>query len=130
MKFTPSRQRAIRSDLANLQLTGCAGSGKTVVVAEPVVQLVRSAGGCLTPLNIITFTFTGKATAELKETGCADRPPAIDLGALRGTLGMLRRPALCDQPRWHPKPRGTRNGDGSGTDVRHDRALARGARSR
>src|SRR5215472_1455753 len=67
MKFTPSQLRAIGFGLANLQLIACAGSGKTEVVAQRVVYLLRSDGGCLAPRNIIAFTFTDKAAAELKE---------------------------------------------------------------
>src|SRR5215472_431728 len=67
MKFTPSQLRAIGFGLANLQLIACAGSGKTEVVAQRIVHLLRSDGGCLAPRNIIAFTFTDKAAAELKE---------------------------------------------------------------
>ena len=67
MDFTPSQQRAIGFDLANLQLIACAGSGKTEVVAQRVVHLLRAEGGGLAPRNIIAFTFTEKAAAELKE---------------------------------------------------------------
>jgi DNA helicase-2/ATP-dependent DNA helicase PcrA len=67
MKFTPSQKKAIGFGAANLQLIACAGSGKTEVVAQRVVNLLRSEGGGLAPRNIIAFTFTDKAAAELKE---------------------------------------------------------------
>jgi len=54
----------------NLQLIACAGSGKTEVVAQRVVNLLRSVkdgGGGSKPENIVAFTFTDKAAAELKE---------------------------------------------------------------
>ena len=70
MKFTEPQQRAISHVEGNLQLIACAGSGKTEVVARRVVTLLTSAkqggGGC-TPANIVAFTFTDKAAAELKE---------------------------------------------------------------
>jgi DNA helicase II / ATP-dependent DNA helicase PcrA len=70
MKFTDAQQRAIDHVGGNLQLIACAGSGKTEVVARRVVTLLTSltdgGGGC-TPANIIAFTFTDKAAAELKE---------------------------------------------------------------
>jgi DNA helicase-2/ATP-dependent DNA helicase PcrA len=67
MKFTKSQKKAICFGLANLQLIACAGSGKTEVVARRVVHLLSSDGGGLAPRNIVAFTFTDKAAAELKE---------------------------------------------------------------
>ena len=50
----------------NLQLIACAGSGKTEVVAQRVVQLLTPGKPlALLPRNIIAFTFTDKAAAEL-----------------------------------------------------------------
>ena len=52
----------------NLQLIACAGSGKTEVVARRVAHLLTKSGDdCLKPRNIVAFTFTEKAAAELKE---------------------------------------------------------------
>ncbi len=69
-RYTPAQQSAIDHVDGNLQLIACAGSGKTEVVAQRVVTLLRAAdtggGGC-TPQNIVAFTFTDKAAAELKE---------------------------------------------------------------
>jgi DNA helicase-2/ATP-dependent DNA helicase PcrA len=67
MKFTAPQEKAIGFANANIQLIACAGSGKTEVVAQRVVHLLRSDGGGLAPRNIIAFTFTDKAAAELKE---------------------------------------------------------------
>jgi len=70
MNFTDAQKAAISCVTGNLQLIACAGSGKTEVVAQRVVSLLRSTadggGGCR-PGNIIAFTFTDKAAAELKE---------------------------------------------------------------
>ncbi|MDH3373587.1 MAG: ATP-dependent helicase, partial [Gammaproteobacteria bacterium] len=70
MEFTTAQQEAIDHVDGNLQLIACAGSGKTEVVARRVVTLLRpaekSGGGCA-PQNIVAFTFTDKAAAELKE---------------------------------------------------------------
>ena len=68
--FTPSQQDAIAHTRGNLQLIACAGSGKTEVVAQRVVNLLRpvTAGGAgCSADNIVAFTFTEKASAELKE---------------------------------------------------------------
>jgi DNA helicase-2/ATP-dependent DNA helicase PcrA len=70
MKFTNEQQRAIDHVEGNLQLIACAGSGKTEVVARRVVTLltpIEDGGGGCTPANIIAFTFTDKAAAELKD---------------------------------------------------------------
>jgi DNA helicase II / ATP-dependent DNA helicase PcrA len=67
LKFTESQRSAIEYGGENLQLVACAGSGKTEVVARRVVRLLRPDGGKLEPRNIIAFTFTDKAAAELKE---------------------------------------------------------------
>lgn len=68
MKLTGSQQRAIEFGAGNLQLIACAGSGKTEVVARRVVHLLTPGRtNSLIPANIIAFTFTEKAAAELKE---------------------------------------------------------------
>jgi len=68
--YTTAQLAAIDHLDGNLQLIACAGSGKTEVVAQRVVSLLRpkaeGGAGC-TPENIIAFTFTDKAAAELKE---------------------------------------------------------------
>lgn len=64
MKFTPSQLSAISHGDSNLQLIACAGSGKTEVIAQRVAHLLKN--GYL-PRNIVAFTFTEKAAAELKE---------------------------------------------------------------
>ncbi len=68
MNLTKSQKQAIEHRLENLQLIACAGSGKTEVVAQRVVHLLTPGrAGSLLPRNIIAFTFTDKAAAELKE---------------------------------------------------------------
>lgn len=66
MQLTEAQYSAIGHVGENLQLIACAGSGKTEVVAQRVVHLLGEAGG-LGPRNIVAFTFTNKAAAELKE---------------------------------------------------------------
>jgi len=67
MKLTPEQARAINHPGGNLQLIACAGSGKTEVVARRVANLLKPGPNALQPRNIIAFTFTEKAAAELKE---------------------------------------------------------------
>lgn len=83
MKFTKSQLEAIQHGDSNLQLIACAGSGKTEVVARRVANLLKAG---LKPGNIIAFTFTDKAAAELKEriiTRCAE-----ELGPVPGMAEM------------------------------------------
>src|SRR3972149_6184000 len=88
MKLTDSQRKAIEHDGRNLQLIACAGSGKTEVVARRVVYLLSPGeGGGLAPRNIIAFTFTDKAAAELKEriiTRCREA-----LGQVTGLAEMF-----------------------------------------
>ena len=64
MNLTESQTNAIHHGDSNLQLIACAGSGKTEVVAQRVANLIKTG---LKPRNIIAFTFTDKAAAELKD---------------------------------------------------------------
>ena len=67
MQLTASQQRAISGSRQNLQLIACAGSGKTEVVARRVAHLLsKEARPILSPSQIVAFTFTNKAAAELK----------------------------------------------------------------
>lgn len=68
MELTSAQQQAIEYSGRNLQLIACAGSGKTEVVARRVAHLLTKPGvDRLEPCNIVAFTFTEKAAAELKE---------------------------------------------------------------
>src|SRR6267142_2579468 len=68
MEFTKPQLEAISHQDGNLQIVACAGSGKTEVVARRIVSLLKSgAKSGLTPRNIVAFTFTDKAAAELKD---------------------------------------------------------------
>ena len=68
MKLTDSQREAVELGLGNMQMIACAGSGKTEVVAQRVVHLLNPDNPqSLRPGNIVAFTFTEKAAAELKE---------------------------------------------------------------
>jgi DNA helicase-2/ATP-dependent DNA helicase PcrA len=68
VKLTVAQEKAVTFSGRNLQLIACAGSGKTEVVARRVRQLLTPGRSqTLLPRNIIAFTFTDKAAAELKE---------------------------------------------------------------
>lgn len=63
MKYTPTQQKAISILDRNLQIIACAGSGKTQVISQRIVNIIKS--GVL-PSKIIAFTYTEKAAAELQ----------------------------------------------------------------
>ena len=68
MNLTEAQRAAIGHRVGNLQLIACAGSGKTEVVAQRVASLLSpTPGPALLPANIVAFTFTDKAAAELKD---------------------------------------------------------------
>ena len=88
MNLTESQRQAIEHDGHNLQLIACAGSGKTEVVARRVVHLLTPENAdSLQPGNIIAFTFTDKAAAELKERIVTRTQEA--LGELTGMAEMF-----------------------------------------
>lgn len=68
MQFTRTQLKAIAHARGQLQLIACAGSGKTEVISQRVARLLRtpSHGRALVPANIVAFTFSEKAAAELK----------------------------------------------------------------
>lgn len=65
LRFTPSQEEAIAEVGSTLQLIACAGSGKTQVLAQRIAHILAQPG--MSPANVIAFTFTEKAAAELKE---------------------------------------------------------------
>ncbi len=88
MNLTEAQRRAIEHDGRNLQLIACAGSGKTEVVARRVVHLLTPGRpGSLEPRNIVAFTFTDKAAAELKERIVTRTGEA--LGEIHGMADMF-----------------------------------------
>jgi DNA helicase-2/ATP-dependent DNA helicase PcrA len=68
MKFTQAQLQAIEHQSGNLQIIACAGSGKTEVVARRIACLLKDGAktGVL-PRNVVAFTFTDKAAAEVKD---------------------------------------------------------------
>lgn len=63
--FTSPQRQAIACIDRNLQIIACAGSGKTEVIAQRIAGLIDTPG--VVPANIVAFTFTDKAAAELRE---------------------------------------------------------------
>jgi DNA helicase II / ATP-dependent DNA helicase PcrA len=68
VKLTHDQISAIQTLDGNLQIIACAGSGKTQVVSARVVKILdRKRDEGIKPENIVAFTFTDKAAAELKD---------------------------------------------------------------
>ena len=103
MQLTTKQADAINHADGNLQLIACAGSGKTEVVAQHITKLLvpLAEGGLgLKPGNVVAFTFTEKAAAELKQRvldRCRERLPELVgmaemyIGTIHGfSLDLLR----------------------------------------
>ena len=63
--YTQTQQEAIDCLAEPLQIIACAGSGKTQVISQRIANMLGQPG--VEPRNIIAFTFTEKAAAELKD---------------------------------------------------------------
>lgn len=97
--YTPSQADAIARLDQTLQIIACAGSGKTQVISQRIAGILALPG--VKPSQVIAFTFTEKAAAELKEriltivqqeigevTGLAD----MYIGTMHGyCLDLLQR---------------------------------------
>jgi DNA helicase-2/ATP-dependent DNA helicase PcrA len=67
LKYTDSQREALETTGQNLQIIACAGSGKTEVVSARIVGILeQTMPKGIRPRNIVAFTFTDKAAAELK----------------------------------------------------------------
>ncbi len=63
--YTDSQRQAINCLDRPLQIIACAGSGKTQVISQRIANILAREDA--EPRNIIAFTFTEKAAAELKD---------------------------------------------------------------
>ena len=66
MQLTRFQRDAITNTARNLQILACAGSGKTEVLAHRVAHVLTRQNNPLAPANVVAFTFTNKAAAELR----------------------------------------------------------------
>ena len=64
MRLTPSQQQALEID-RHICVTAGAGSGKTTVLVDRYLKILRE--GNVNPQEIVAITFTEKAAAEMKE---------------------------------------------------------------
>ncbi len=97
--YTPAQDAAIGCLDRTLQIIACAGSGKTQVISQRIAALLRQDG--VEPRNIVAFTFTEKAAAELKdrilgivekERGSVTGLAEMYIGTMHGyTLDLVQR---------------------------------------
>jgi DNA helicase-2/ATP-dependent DNA helicase PcrA len=82
--YTDAQAEAIATVGEALQIIACAGSGKTQVISQRIAKILAQPG--IEPRNVIAFTFTEKAAAELKERilGLVEE----DLGDVTGLAEM------------------------------------------
>jgi DNA helicase II / ATP-dependent DNA helicase PcrA len=97
--YTPAQAEAISCLDEPLQIIACAGSGKTQVISQRIASILSLPG--VEPRNVVAFTFTEKAAAELQdrihsilEQECVDRLGLAEMyvGTMHGyTLDLLQR---------------------------------------
>lgn len=63
--YTDAQAEAIACLNEPLQIIACAGSGKTQVISQRIAKILAQPG--IEPRNVVAFTFTEKAAAELKD---------------------------------------------------------------
>ena len=63
--YTPAQAEAIACLDEPLQIIACAGSGKTQVISQRIASILSLPG--VEPRNVVAFTFTEKAAAELQD---------------------------------------------------------------
>lgn len=88
MRLTRSQQEAITDTARNLQILACAGSGKTEVLAHRVAHVLTRQHNPLAPANVVAFTFTNKAAAELRRR-IVDRVAEQSNGPVTGMADMF-----------------------------------------
>lgn len=95
MDYTPHQLEAANHLDGNLQVIACAGSGKTQVLAQRIVNILKSKGN-VAPRNIVAFTFTEKAAGELKDRihRLCQEQMGNDLGLAEMFIGTIHGFAL------------------------------------
>ncbi len=76
-KYTKDQERAYNTIDKALQIIACAGSGKTQVISQRIISILKSG---ISPSKIIAFTYTEKAAGELQARIlklCREQAPEI-----------------------------------------------------
>ena len=64
IEWTKDQRKVIESDSPRIICSAAAGSGKTAVMIERIVRLIREGAD---PFSFLVITFTNAAAAEMKE---------------------------------------------------------------
>ncbi len=83
--YTDAQLAAIGCRDRPLQIIACAGSGKTQVISQRIARILGQLG--VEPRNVVAFTFTEKAAAELKDRVLSI--VATERGDVRGLADMF-----------------------------------------
>ena len=67
VKWTDDQQRVIDSRGGNLLVSAAAGSGKTAVLVERIIQMISHGEHPLSIDQLLVMTFTNAAAAEMRE---------------------------------------------------------------
>lgn len=67
MKFTPDQQRVIDTRNANILVSAAAGSGKTAVLVERIIQMITDENRPVDIDRLLIVTFTSAAAAQMRE---------------------------------------------------------------
>ena len=102
VKWTDDQQKVIDSRGGNLLVSAAAGSGKTAVLVERIIQMISQGEHPLSIDQLLVMTFTNAAAAEMRErVGLA-----LEQRLLTGSWQRSRRMSICGFRRpWFPRPR-------------------------
>jgi DNA helicase II / ATP-dependent DNA helicase PcrA len=92
--YTEAQAEAIACIDEPIQIIACAGSGKTQVISQRIAAILAQPG--VEPRNIVAFTFTEKAAAELKDRilSLLDHEGVDTLGLAEMYVGTMHGYAL------------------------------------
>lgn len=85
MEYTVAQRAAIGTLDEPLLIVACAGSGKTQVISQRIIEILKRPE--VEPKDIVAFTFTDKAAAELKER--VTTLVAAELGEITGLAELF-----------------------------------------
>ncbi|MFC0862433.1 ATP-dependent helicase [Sphaerimonospora cavernae] len=85
MNYTDAQRSAIATVDDPLLIVACAGSGKTQVISQRITEILRRPE--VHPRNVVAFTFTNKAAAELQER--VNTLVSKELGEMTGLAEMF-----------------------------------------
>lgn len=95
--WTDEQQKAIDAPVADILVTAAAGSGKTAVMVERLVERIIAPNGVDID-RVLVVTFTKAAAAEIKERIAAKISQKLEEGEndrLKNQLALLPRASIC-----------------------------------